>query len=86
MGRAYAGILGPLAFALAIARGLVHGWSVEGTLQTATAGLFFFAAFGYIAGQTADYLIRDSVRNRFQSAMADWKQQQSNTTQQNTTT
>jgi hypothetical protein len=36
--------------------------------------LFVFAALGYVAGETADYLIRDSVRGQFQSAMADWNQ------------
>ena len=69
MGRAYAGILGLLAFALLAARGTVAGNGVEGTLLAASGGMFVFAAFGYVAGQTADYLIRDSVRTQFQAAM-----------------
>ena len=69
MGRAYAGILGLLAFALLAARGVAAGAGVEGTLLAASGGMFVFAAFGYVAGQTADYLIRDSVRTQFQAAM-----------------
>jgi len=70
MGRGYAGILGSLAFALLIARGAAIGAGVEGTLVAASSGMFLFAALGYIAGQTGDYLIRDSVRSQFRSAMA----------------
>jgi hypothetical protein len=69
MGRAYGGILGLLAFALLAARGVAAGAGVEGTLLAASGGMFVFAAFGYVAGQTADYLIRDSVRTQFQAAM-----------------
>jgi hypothetical protein len=76
MGRAYAGILGPLACAIVIARGLVSGSGAEATVLAASGGLFAFAAFGYVVGQVADYLIRDSVRSQFQSAMADWEKRQ----------
>ena len=73
MGRAYASILGPLAFAISIARGVALGSGVEGTLLAASAALFVFAALGYIAGQTADYLVSESVRTQFQAAMAAWE-------------
>jgi hypothetical protein len=81
MGRAYAGILGPLAFGLAIARGLATASGVEGTLLAATAALFVFAAIGFVAGQTADYLVSESVRTQFELAMANWeaKEQQAKT-------
>lgn len=72
MGRAYAGILGPLAFALTATRGVVQGSGVEGTLLAASASLFVFATIGYFAGETADYLVSDSVRTQFQKAMAEW--------------
>jgi hypothetical protein len=85
MGRAYAGILGPLAFALAIARGAVAGSGVEGTLLAACAATFIFAAIGHVAGQTADYLVTDSVRTQFQKAMADWDKKQNDKTQTATT-
>lgn len=74
MGRAYAGILGPLAFALVCARGVVAGSGVEATLLAAMAALFVFAGIGYLAGQTADHLVRESVRTQFQTAMAAWEQ------------
>ena len=74
MGRAYAGILGPLAFALVSARGVLAGSGVEATLLAACAALFAFAGIGYLAGQTADYLVRESVRTQFQAAMAAWDQ------------
>ena len=86
MGRAYAGILGSLAFALAIARGAVAGSGVEGTLLAASAATFVFAAIGYVIGQTADYLVTDSVRTQFQKAMADWDKKQNDTTQTTATT
>jgi hypothetical protein len=78
MGRAYAGILGPLAFALLTARGIFTRSGVEGTLLAASCALFVFAAIGYIAGQTADYLVGDSVRGQFQAAMAAWDAKSSN--------
>jgi hypothetical protein len=87
MGRAYAGILGSLAFALAIARGLAAGSSVEGALLAASAAMFTFAAIGYVTGQTADYLVNESVRIQFQAAMAAWeaKEQQAKTQPKPTT-
>ena len=76
MGRAYAGTLGPLACALVIARGLIAGAGVEPTLLAASGALFAFGLVGYIAGQVADALVRESVRSQFQSAMADWNERQ----------
>jgi hypothetical protein len=74
MGRAYAGILGPLACALVSAQGVLAAGGAEATLWAAMAALFVFAGIGYLAGQTADYLVRESVRTQFQSAMAAWEQ------------
>jgi hypothetical protein len=76
MGRAYAGILGPLAFALAIARGLAGGSGAEGTLAAASTAMFVFAALGYVAGQLAEYLVGESVRTQFHAAMAAWEVKQ----------
>ena len=76
MGRAYAGILGPLAFALVTARVVAGFWGVEGTLLAASAALFALAGLGYIVGQTAEYLVNESVRKQFQAAMAAWNEKQ----------
>jgi hypothetical protein len=65
MGRSYAGILGPLAFATAVARGLVEGHGAEATLQTACLALFAFAALGYVLGRVAALIVDDSVRAAF---------------------
>ncbi len=85
MGRAYAGTLGPLAFACVIARGVIAGAGVEGTLATASAALFVFASIGTIVGQLAEMLVNESVRKQFQSAMADWDAKQNSEKQQRKT-
>jgi hypothetical protein len=73
MGRAYAGTLGPLAFACIVARGVAVSSGVEETLATASAALFVFAMIGYIVGQLAEHLVNESVRKQFQAAMAAWE-------------
>ena len=73
MGRQYAGIMGPLACTLMLARGLFAGCGLEPTLIAAICGLFGFAMLGWIAGSTADYLVRMSVRSKFEAAMAEWE-------------
>lgn len=73
MGRQYAGILGPLACTLVLARGIVGGCGLESTLIAAISGLFGFALLGWLTGHTADYLVRMSVRSKFESAMAEWE-------------
>ncbi|MEX2176756.1 MAG: hypothetical protein WD872_20485 [Pirellulaceae bacterium] len=73
MGRKYAGILGPLACGMILARGLLHGGGFEATLLAASGGLFLFALLGYVAGQLADQFVRESVRTQFQAALADWE-------------
>ncbi len=67
MGRSYAGILGPLAFATVIVRGLLAGADVIATLKTASAALFVFAAVGYVAGRVAAGIVRDSVHAKYQA-------------------
>lgn len=69
MGRIYAGILGPVAFATILGRSLVDGGAVDSTIKLATACLFAFAAIGYIAGSIADSIVTESVRTRFEIAL-----------------
>jgi hypothetical protein len=76
MGRPYAGILGSLVFGSIVLRGVALGSGVEATVLAASAACFVFAALGYLSGTLAEFLIRDSVRLQFQSAMADWEKQQ----------
>lgn len=66
MGQTYAGILGPIAFLLTVARGLIHGGGAETTLKIACLCLFLFAGVGYLLGRIAEYVVEDSVRARLQ--------------------
>ena len=70
MPRAYAGVLGPLACEVILARGLLAGGDLESTIATACLVLFGFAALGWIAGQLAERFVQESVRTRFQAALA----------------
>jgi hypothetical protein len=73
MGQAYAGTLGPLAFGVILARGLIHGGGFESNVLAACGGLFLFAGIGYIAGQLADLFVRESVSTQFQAALATYE-------------
>ena len=70
MGRAYAGVLGPLAFLTVLAQGLVHSASAQETLWRATVALVAFAVIGCIAGQVAGWIVEDAVRGRLTAEMA----------------
>ena len=69
MGRMYAGILGPLAFATTLFRGLILADSVEPTLKLAMICLFAFAAAGFVIGSIAEATVLESVRTRFDLEM-----------------
>lgn len=62
MGRAYAGILGTIAFATIVVRALVARGGVEDALWMATLALISGAAVGFICGAIAELFVRDSVR------------------------
>lgn len=66
MTRIYAGILGSLAFATTVARGLVHGMAVEPTLAQALGNLALFAAVGLALGWIAERTIVESVSRQFE--------------------
>ncbi len=71
MGRNYAGILGPVAFATVVARGLLDGSGLEPTLKLACVCLFGFAALGYVIGQIGGRVVSDSVKAQFDKQLAD---------------
>ena len=62
MGRTYAGILGPLAFAVVLARGVIDASHVATTLTIATASLFLFAGIGYLVGRIADSIVLQNIK------------------------
>ena len=66
MGRTYAGILGPVAFATILARSFIDAGDTESTLKVAMLCLFTFAAIGYLTGRIADLLVTESVRAGFE--------------------
>ena len=69
MGRAYAGILGPLAFATIALRGVLHHAGALSTLKLATVTLVLFTALGYLIGAIAEATIRESVLSQFRSGL-----------------
>ncbi len=65
MGRSYAGILGSLAFATVLFRGLILVDRTGPTLQLAMICLFVFAIVGCVIGRVAEATILESVKTRF---------------------
>lgn len=70
MGRTYAGILGPLAMAVAIFRGWLMAGGVEGTLAQAVLFLIVFTVVGACLGQVAQATVDESVRARIEQQLA----------------
>jgi hypothetical protein len=70
MARIYAGILGLLAFATVVARGVAHASSPSATIWQACGMLIVFAGVGCLVGATARWIVDDSVRGQLASQMA----------------
>jgi hypothetical protein len=70
MARIYAGILGLLAFATVVARGVAQQSAPNATIWQACGMLFVFAAVGFLIGSTARWIVDDSVRGQLASQMA----------------
>lgn len=64
MGRSYAGVLGPLAFATVLIRGALQAGGSESTLGTACLALWMFSAIGYVTGRIAEWIVEDSVTTK----------------------
>lgn len=73
MSRTYAGILGPLAMAVVICRGLVESGGVESTLSLATVYLIVFSVVGAIIGHIAQATVDESVRAKLELQLAGGK-------------
>jgi hypothetical protein len=69
MGRAYAGILGPLAMAVVICRGVMGSGGVQSTLSLATIYLAIFSVVGALIGTIAQSTIDESVRAKLQQQL-----------------
>jgi hypothetical protein len=70
VGRAYAGILGSLAFFTTLAHGLLHSAGVGQTAWRASLALLTFAFVGCIAGQLAGSIVEEAVRSQLTSEIA----------------
>ena len=81
MGRNYAGILGSLAGGIYLVRGAVFGAEFDQTMLTAVGVLFGFALLGLVAGNLADRFTSESVRSRFQAAVAELAAERNKTPQ-----
>jgi len=64
MDRSYGGILGLVAFATVIGRGMVALSSIESVIQMAAVAMFLFAALGWIVGNIAARIVDESVRQK----------------------
>jgi hypothetical protein len=69
MARAYAGVLGSLAWAVTFARGALLGGSVEATAQTAVVAMLLLAGVGLLVGLIAEATVDESVRQRLQQQL-----------------
>jgi hypothetical protein len=70
MGRAYAGVLGTLAFLTVLVRCVARSVPVEATIGQAITCLIIFAVIGSVVGQLAGWMVDDSVRSQLMSEMA----------------
>lgn len=71
MPRSFAASLSALAMAIVVLRGAARGEPIEVVTAEAMVAMFVFAVMGYVAGQIADYLVRDSLERSFRTRM-DW--------------
>jgi hypothetical protein len=70
LGRAYAGILGPLAFIAVLIRGWRLGWPAESILLAAWLAFVALALVGLVIGWLGAWIVDDSVRARMLAEMA----------------
>lgn len=70
MSRIYAGVLGTLAMAVVICRGLIDASGAQSTLASATLWMIVLALVGSILGHLAQTTVDESVRTRLEREMA----------------
>jgi hypothetical protein len=68
--RIYAGVLGPLAFLIVLARGILGGGGTETVLYRAWCSLLVFAIVGGAIGWFAQRTVEDSVHGRIAAELA----------------
>ena len=69
--RQYACVMGMLAFATVIVRGMFHGHDFPTTATTACGLLVLFAVVGAIIAAIARWIVEDSVKSQMQTELKD---------------
>ena len=62
MGKSYAGILGVIAFNVAVLHGMLHGGTAASIMLNAWIALLAFSAAGYVIGWIAEQIVNESIR------------------------
>ena len=70
MARTYAGILGSIAMAVVICRGMIASGGVESTLTSGLMYLALFTAVGAILGHLAQSTVEESVRSKIEQQLS----------------
>jgi hypothetical protein len=70
MGRLYAGVLGSLAMAVVLCRGVKDSSGVDGSLILATISMIIFAVMGAVLGHIAQLTVDESVRLKMERELA----------------
>ena len=70
MGRSYGGVLGIVAFATMVARGVIHQSGASATFPAAAGMLFVFAGLGFVLGSIAERAIAADLKARFAEELA----------------
>ena len=78
MARAYAGVLGVLAFTTITLRGSLIGGNLSDVTAFALWGMAVFAVIGALLGQIADTTVRTSVRDIVQREVEECEKAKSN--------
>lgn len=80
----FAGVLGPVAFAICAARGALYGGGFESTVFTAWQALVVWTALGLVIGVAAQWIVDDSVRAQGEAEWAALKASLKNKTEKPT--
>ncbi|MBU6238787.1 MAG: hypothetical protein KGQ51_13255 [Planctomycetes bacterium] len=80
MGRSFAACLGCIAMLTQIASGFLHGTDTETTLVRCVVALVIAAIPGWIIGQMADAVVRESIEAQYRRQIEQFKSQQTGKT------
>jgi hypothetical protein len=80
MGRLFAACLGCIAMMTQIALGLMHGTETESILVRCVVAMVIAAIPGWIIGQMADAVVRDSIEASYRRQIEQFKSQQARET------